>query len=125
MKPLHLVERRKRGVLRVEVLAKKHESEPPSKEQHHDHWGYPYILAGPGLVPCSLIKPYTASISSPAPGSNINADNNIGGFATGCGSLSKCGTATALGFSGALDSASILTDMYNPDDSGGGDGGVS
>lgn len=118
-------ERRKRGMARAGNLVKKHENGPPPKEERIDHWGYSYPLAGPWVCPLFFdATMYPSSIARPPAGSGINADDNIGGCVTGCGSLARCGVSTSSHpFSGALDAAGIITDVHGLADSGGDGGG--
>jgi hypothetical protein len=118
------VERRRRAQKRANWLVRKHENGPPPKEQHYDHWGYPYVLAGPWVCPLFFDQSmYTSSISNPLPGSGVNADDNIGGCATGCGYLAHCGSSNGSGGRAVLDAAGIIADVFDVSNDGGGDGG--
>lgn len=118
------VERRRRGLKRANLLVKKHENGPPPKEQHYDHWGYPYLLAGPWVCPLFFDQSmYTSSISNPLPGSGVNADDNIGGCATGCGYLAHCSSSSTMGGQAVLDMGGIIADVFDISNDGGGDGG--
>ena len=100
------MQRRSSGVTRAGELVKKLEGgssakrqQPPApqkqKQEQIDHWGYAHPHGGPWTCPAFFDQlMYTSSISTPPPGSGINVDGNIGGCATGCGSLSRCGAAT-------------------------------